>query len=64
MVAKILVLARRRWAGLVFDKLALIAQPLGLGALGVARVVVRISPAKRQIARRRTGGYAQFGPSW
>ena len=48
-VAKILVLARRLWAGLVFDGLAgvapsnadhvlpLIAHPLGLGRLGVAQ---------------------------
>ena len=39
-VAHMLVLVRRLWAGLVFDELALVTQPLSLGRLGVALVVV------------------------
>ena len=59
--AKILVLVRRLWAGLVFDELALIAQSLSLSALGVALVIFGSSPTKRKSARRRVGGDAQLG---
>lgn len=59
-VAKISFLIRRLWAGLVFDELDLVAQPLGLGALCVALIIFGSSPAKRKGARRRIGGHAQF----
>jgi hypothetical protein len=61
-VAESLILVRGLWAGLVFDKLAavapsnadhrlaLLAQPLGLGALGVALVVFGSSPTKSECA--------------
>jgi hypothetical protein len=45
-VAKILVLVRRLWASLVFDELPPIAQPLDLGALGVALIIFGGSPAR------------------
>jgi hypothetical protein len=46
LAARNSVLVGRLWAGLVFDELALIAQPLGLGVLGVALVIVGSSPTK------------------
>src|ERR1700729_361704 len=69
---KISVLVRRISVGLVFDGLAtvtpsnaghmpLVAQPLGLGRLGVALIIFRGSPTKRQRARRRVGADAQLG---
>jgi hypothetical protein len=36
----VLVLARKLFADLVFDELPLLAQPVGLGCLGLALVVV------------------------
>ena len=57
---KILVLVRGVGLGLVFDELALIAQPLALSPLGVARIIFGGSPAKSQGARRRVCGDAQF----
>jgi hypothetical protein len=57
---KILVLVRRLWAGLVFDQLPRIAQPLSLGALGVALIIFGGSPAEGQRARRHVGADAQF----
>src|ERR1700727_4088749 len=50
-VAKISVLVRRLWIGLVFDELPLIAQPLGLGRLCVALVVRVCPPTKSDLAR-------------
>jgi hypothetical protein len=38
--AKFLVLVRRLWTCLVFDELALVAQPLDLRYFGVALVVI------------------------
>jgi hypothetical protein len=61
--------------GLVFDelaagriyptntdhRLALLTQPLLLGALGVALIIFGSSPTKSERSRRRIGGDAQFG---
>src|ERR1700722_11858756 len=50
-VAKILVIVQRLGLGLVFDELALIAQPLDLSRFGVALVVVVTPPSKLYFAR-------------
>jgi hypothetical protein len=61
-VAKILVLARRLWAGLLFDELELIAQPLAVGRLRVALVVRVGAPLARllQVGGDRRGEVAEL----
>jgi hypothetical protein len=68
-VAGISVLVRRLWAGLVLDglvvvwispsnadhRLAFLAQPLDLGALGVALVVIGVPPSEYDLTRRQVG---------
>src|ERR1700691_5474906 len=60
VVAKILVLVRRLWAGLVFDEPAFLTQPLGLHRLRVALIIFGGSQTKRKGARRRAGADAQL----
>jgi hypothetical protein len=56
LVVRISVLAGRPWASRVFDELALALQPLSLGRLGVALIILGGSPADPDHDRPRGWG--------